>query len=553
MTVIDPNVRRDRILNAMCCALIAIIVCVAFGRLFHADFTNWDDAHTIKENPDFQPPTFKTFIDLWARPRAHLYVPVTYSTWWVLSKASYGKDDDGHYSQNAHVFHAANIALHLGAACAVFAALRRLLIPRLDANRARWCAMIGALLFALHPVQVEPVAWVSGLKDVLCGLLCAIALWQYIVYAQTQTTRAYVLCCVAFVLAMLSKPTAVMFPVLALAVDVFFLRRPLIDIVRGIVPLALFAAPGVALAAYVQQAEGVTTTVAVPWRPLVALDALSFYLHKIVWPAHLSLDYGRSQRAVIASGQWRYAFILPCLVAGMAIAVRKRLPEVVAGAIIFLAMLLPVLGLKRFDFQEYSTVADHYLYMPMIGVALIAAGLLARLPKAAIPFAFVLCVALGTRANDQTRHWMNSESLWTHTIQRNPNSWVSYLNLGEYYSSINQPERAEEYLLRSVKLRDNDPAHLNLGVIYLERQDIAAAIREFERAIALNPRSGEAHTNLANAYLQVARFGSAIKEFEIALKLNPKNEKAARMLPQVREFVRTHQVTSRPTTSKPVK
>ncbi|CAN5443986.1 hypothetical protein BH09PLA1_BH09PLA1_16230 [soil metagenome] len=544
--------RRDRIMNALCCAVLAVAVTITFGRLFRADFTNWDDAHTIRENPDFKPPTLSKLLGLWSGPRAHLYVPVTYSVWWGISNATY-RAQGVDFIQSPRGFHVVNIALHAAAACAVFALLRQsLLAMQFNLNRSRWCALAGAVIFALHPVQVEPVAWVSGLKDVLCGLLCALALWQYILYARSSTddrgatTRRYILTCVLFIAAMLSKPTATMFPLMALAVDLFLLRRPMADLLRGILPLALFAIPGIIAAAYFQDAGGVTTLVPIQWRPFVAFDAITFYAAKLAMPMHLALDYGRHPQAVIHSGALRYAFLVPWLLLTIGIVARKLLPELIVGMLMFLAMLLPLLGLKPFDFQQYSTVADHYLYMPMIGAALIVAGLLARANwRLAIPIACLLCVALGVRTFDQTRHWMDSRALWTHTLEVNPDSWVSYLNLGEYFVTVDQPGHAEDLLRESINMHDNDPAHLNLGVIYLERGQLTDAAREFEQAIAIRPTS-EAHTNLANAYGQSGRFEDAIREYEKALSFDPANEKAARMLTRTRDYV--HGLKSRAAT-----
>lgn len=536
--------RRDRISNALCCALIVLTVFVTFGRLFRADFTNWDDAHTILDNPDFNPPTARTLLGLWTSPRAHLYVPMTYSAWWMLAKFSYATSN-GQIVHNPHVFHIANIAFHAAAACLVFAILRRTNVPRS-------CAAIGGLIFALHPVQVEAVAWVSGTKDVLCGLLVAIALWQYIVYAQSHSTRPYVICCIAFVAAMLSKPTAVMFPLMALAVDLFLLRRSIADIVRGIVPLALFAIPGIVAAAQLQDASRVTTLTTVPKRPLIALDAITFYMAKIGWPFDLALDYGRDPRAVLASGAWHYTAVVPIIIAAIIFVVRRRLPELAAGAMIFVAMLLPLLGLVPFDFQQYSTVADHYLYMPMIGIALIVACLLARARHRAVVIALsaIVCTALAVRAFDQSRHWSNTETLWRHTIAVNPNSWVSCMNLGEYYVTKDPPDlaSAKELLERSISLYEaNEAAHLNLGAVYLQRNQLPEATREFERAVAIQPTS-EAHTNLANAYGQAGRIQDAILQYQQALKLDPKNEKAARMLVRAQGYLRHLQ--TRPTTTQ---
>jgi tetratricopeptide (TPR) repeat protein len=255
--------------------------------------------------------------------------------------------------------------------------------------------------------------------------------------------------------------------------------------------------------------------------------------------------------------------VLPPLIAAIAILLRRRMPELLAALLLFLAPLLPVLGLKPFDFQQYSTVADHYLYMPMIGVGLIIAALLSRLssraewqvstPRSYLPFicgcvlTAILCVALAIRAFDQTRYWRNSETLWSHNIRVNPQSWVSYLNLGEHFLKLEQPTRAQTLLEQSLAIRENDAAHLNLGVIDLNRGRVADAIEQFKRAIALKPRSVEAHVNLANAYGQAELFEDSIEAYRKALELEPTNEIARRMLPRVQGYMRTLQ--TRPTTT----
>src|SRR4051812_38443706 len=232
------------------------------GRLCVAEFTTWDDYYTVQHNPRFDPPTLEKVARFWPpvlsaktaaarngenltgrafganeRVRVNhvfgLYMPVTYTVWGVLAAVAQTRDESGALVLNPWVFHSANVALHAASALVAFALLRRLV-------GRDWPAAAGALLFGLHPVQVEPVGWVSGMKDVLCGLLSLVALWQYVEFAicdrrfaigeegvafipfdrQSQIANRksqifhYLVASLGFLLALLSKPSAVTVPLL---------------------------------------------------------------------------------------------------------------------------------------------------------------------------------------------------------------------------------------------------------------------------------------------------------------------------------------------------
>ena len=182
--------------------LIVAATLGTFAYLISCNFTEWDDPQTVSQNHRLHPPTLHSIRYYWTAAGAQapmgLYIPVTYTFWSIIAAIS----------RNAAFFHAANILLHMMAALAMFA-----------------CA--GALLFALHPVQVESVAWVSGTKDLLCGLFSLVALWQYTLYAEQRPHkhRHYAIGLLCLILAMLSKPTAIVVPLMAVAIDLFFLRR----------------------------------------------------------------------------------------------------------------------------------------------------------------------------------------------------------------------------------------------------------------------------------------------------------------------------------------
>ncbi len=216
------NEPRSKSALAWAIGLIVLAVLVVFGPLVRNGFTDWDDQDTIWNNPHLRPATWKSIQYYWLHSEAELYMPVTYTVWGGLAHLGERKSAGATTAPDPAYFHAANILVHMLAAIVAFLILRRLI-------KKDWPACAGALLFALHPMQTEAVAWASGMKDVLCGLFVLIALWQYIVWIQdraTDPTRAgpaqkggyfhYIAAMLALILGMLCKPTAVVTPVLAL-------------------------------------------------------------------------------------------------------------------------------------------------------------------------------------------------------------------------------------------------------------------------------------------------------------------------------------------------
>jgi Flp pilus assembly protein TadD len=535
MTIqLEYSQSRPRSQTWLCAALIIACTFATFGRLCGYDFTNWDDNATVWENPHLLPPTASSLWKLYTTEsaKAHIFTPVTWTVWWLLASAcarpapAFGK-----FVLDPHVFHTFNVVLHVTTSVLVFFLLRRLLRARSD-----WPACAGALLFALHPVQVETVAWISGTKDLLAGLFMTIAMLHYVKYSTVQTSGDrvlhYVVTLVASVAAMLSKPSAVALPLIIAAIDGLLLRRTLVQILRGVLPLLMVTAPCLLWSKATQTGQGLPTLVSPALRPVVALDALAFYLTKVVWPLRLTVDYGSYPRAVIESGQAWFTWMVPVVVGIIVWLLRRRLPELVVGAAVFVAASLPVLGLVPFDFQQYSTVADHYLYVAMIGVGLaVAAALMRAQELIALTVLGLMVVALGIRSFDQARHWRNSLTLFERAIAINPRSWLGYNNLAEAWAQRDRNDLVERYARQSIEINpQNFPAHMNLGVALLNQRELTGATAEFESAVRLQPGNAEAHTNLAMAYAQANRMDEAIHHYQLAQSINPNNAIAQRML-----------------------
>ncbi|MGH7175951.1 MAG: tetratricopeptide repeat protein, partial [Tepidisphaeraceae bacterium] len=456
-----------------------------------------------------------------------LYIPLTYTVWWGLVQVA-SEPTVGGVSIDPTVFHAANVVLHAASAVAVFWLLRRLV-----AND--WAACAGAALFALHPVQVESVAWISGLKDVLSGLLCIIALDQYVAFAQRRTPAArlhYLACALAFAAAMLAKPAAVVLPAMALLIDWLALRRAPRAVLRSIIPLAILAIPCVIWTSAAQPTNLVTTKLPAMYRPLVALDALSFYLAKLFVPIRLSIDYGRSPIFAIHYGWLWWTWVFPVALAVVLLRLANRLPLIVCGAALFVAALLPVLGLRPFGFQRVSTVADHYMYLPMLGVSLALAATMARCTRWFAAIAVLALIALAWRARDQASIWSTNRGPYEQALRVNPRSYLACNNLAAVALGEQRPEEAERLARRAMEVGSAFPEiHMMLGIALDRQRKVEQAIESFERGIALDPNDAEAHTLLGAAYGKLGRYDRAVEHLQTALRIDPNHAGARRMLP----------------------
>lgn len=547
---------------------IFIVTCIAFAPLVRAEFTSWDDYETVARNPLLNPPRARSLAHFWTRPHGDLYIPVTYTTWFVAAQVAY--DSASRVAPprlDPRVFHGLNIALHAAAACVAFRLLELL-------TEQRVAALTGALLFALHPVQVEAVAWVSGMKDVLFGLLALVAMWQYLIFARGAEPKKqwgrYAVATVAFVLAMLAKPTAMVLPLVVIVLDYAMLGRPLKDAMRSAWPWLVLAVPCAIATKIFQPAPHARDAAVALWaRPLVAADALAFYLYKLVWPARLGFDYGRTPQYVRASGMIAWTWIVPAMAAAIAWwSWRRGGRAVAAGLAVMVIVLLPVLGLVPFDFQTYSTVADHYLYLAMIGPALVVAWLVSRRATTGV-IAVAACIValLGARTFAQAAHWRDSRALFTHGLAVNPRSFASYAHLAAMAIDGNRPDEALALIGEAMKIRPDAaryatyaealrrkgrtdeaiaafqeavrrdhtyaPALANLAAILAEQGRLDEAIPLARRAVEVEPNATSNRFNLALMYLNSGQPALARPQLEAVLQLDPTHAAARELLGQL--------------------
>jgi Flp pilus assembly protein TadD len=420
--------RRDR--KRILIAIIVVAILATFGSIITHDFVGgWDDDELIVHNPMINPPTAIALEKIWTTPHIRMYIPAVYSTWWLLAHiATVPGDQPVTTTLNPYAYHAANLLVHLISTLLVFAILEILLehgsldhVPlKRDTSMRHVACALGALLFGLHPLQVEPVAWATGMKDLLSGMFALAALWQYLESWKRNAPRRraihYALATLLFIIALLAKPSTVILPLIALALDGLLLRRSIKRSALELLPWFLIACGWAVLTTKVQPTPELIPPPLLQ-RPLIAANALGFYIAKLFWPARLGIDYGLIPGVIVHTKWWILTAIAITLVALL----RNR--WVTCPALVFAAGLLPVLGLTSFVFQWLSTTADRYVYLSMLGPAIFAAYLTLKINRTAFACAFACMIAaLGIRSAVQCSIWQNDRTLMTHELTINPSS-----------------------------------------------------------------------------------------------------------------------------------
>jgi tetratricopeptide (TPR) repeat protein len=538
---------------------LSIAILTVYGRIFSAGFVGFDDDLHVYANPFLNPPTLQSIGRLWQRAYEQLYVPLAYTILAPIARlaevpahmdSSLGRE----ISLGPTAFHVVSVALHLANAWLCFSLVRRL------TGRAR-VALLSALLFALHPLQLESVGWISELRGLTSGVFALLALNAFVLWRQasdpTRSRRLLAASALLVICAMLCKPSAVALPLAALAIDRIVFRSPWR---KALAAASLWAAVALPFALVTHAAQSVPAAGQSLWwqRPFIAGDALAFYLFKLLVPLDLGVDYGRTPHAV-TSHVWGYlAWVIPAVLVVLADRNRQRRPLTWLGALLFLTFLLPTLGLAPFAYQAYSTVADRYAYLALLGVGLMVADTVDHLkPRRIVVLgAVVVLIALAGLSFNQSRTWLTSTDFLHHTIDVNPAAGFAYNNLGdmalangdlaaavadyqacvahdptrvkahinlaEVYTALNQPAEAERALAQAEKAPEMTSDDLsNLGIVLMKMNQPARALQALAAAVAMDPGSPSYLFNQANALAAVGQFDQAEAAFRRCIALAP--------------------------------
>jgi protein O-mannosyl-transferase len=529
------------------CVFLAAIVWFTFHKALDCNFLNYDDDQYVYANPIITKGLTLSAVR-WA------FVHVHASNWHPLTTIShmldcslYGLQPWGH--------HLTNVLLHGTAAVLLFLALRSLTSNIQPSTRNLFACAFAATLFAIHPLRVESVAWVSERKDVLSGVFFALTLLAYGRYAKSDRFRIgrYLTIVALFVLGLMSKPTLVTLPFVLLLLDYWPLGRwqnatggkpsnstpqqrpsvgnisrstPLSVLVGEKIPL-LFLSAGSCVATVIAQKNIIERGLQMNAIERVnnAFVSYAAYLGEMIWPAHLVVSHPYAQGyhnlpQVIASLVLLVGISAACFLS------RKEHPFLLTGWLWYIGMLVPMIGVVQVSSEARS---DRYTYLAQIGVYIMlswgATSFVAKWRPFRTPLvatALAVIVAFSVRAYGQTAYWRDTETLWRHSIDVSPGDYIAYDGLG---FTLLQEGRISDAIVsyeKAIQIKPNYvQAHNNLGNAYMENGRLNEAAAQYQKVLELAPGDPQVHNNLGTLLLKQGRIDEAIQQYRKAVATDP--------------------------------
>jgi protein O-mannosyl-transferase len=528
--------------------IICAATCAAFLPILWNDFVEWDDYENLISNQKFRGLgwnqlswMFTTFHMGPYQPLSWLTLGFDYSIW--------GMDPVG--------YHITNVLLHSVNAVSLYFVSWRLLtlaLPESDGKES-WpvilSAAFAALCFALHPLRVESVAWATERRDVLSGSFYVWTIYCYLlarsrsnhnVPSRRWMSAAFIL----YLLTLLSKATAITFPVVMVLLDIYPLRRLTWNLGQWFVPAVRnvwrekipFMAVAVVFAVIAllgqQQVSAVKslTNYGIEQRLAQVVFGTSFYWWKTLTPIGLSPLYEIPPNFSLWDSAVLIAGLATVAVSVSLLLFRDRWPAALVGWLYYLAVLAPVLGLVSTGPQ---LVADRYSYLSCMSLAVLAGGGLLSflqdphqiplgLPTATVIGATAVAMIIGLACLTwrQTAFWRNTETLWTHALEINPNSSFAHYNLARYIARSGRYDEAMRHYREALAIRPDDAdSHNNLGLLLAMNGELKEAVEHFDAALRVDPGYAKAHFNLGRVFVRQGHIDEAIEQFQRALQLEP--------------------------------
>jgi tetratricopeptide (TPR) repeat protein len=511
--------RSERFLTVGICIGLAGLVWLVFGQTIWHDFINYDDPRYVYENTKITSGLSLSGIG-WAFTHIHSM------NWHPLTTISHMLDCQ-FYGVKAGWHHFTNVLLHAIAVILLFLALQVM-------TGALWRSAFVAVVFAIHPLRVESVAWIAERKDVLSGVFFMLTLLAYAHYVRLPSLGRYLLVAFVFACGLMSKPMLVTLPFVLLLLDYWPLDR-----IRGRLwkrvleklPLIALSA-GSSLATFVAQKGAVGWTEELPILERInnAIVSYVLYIWQMIWPINLAVFYPHPENRLPVWEIISAALLLVCATAA-AITIRRQRPYLLTGWLWYLGMLVPVIGLVQVGWQGR---ADRYTYLPQIGLYVAVAWAVADLTalwrhqRTIVSAAAILVISLlSVSCWAQTSYWRDSETLFKHALAVTTNNDVAENNLGIVFLGQGRVDEAISLLQAAVNLRpDNSPAHENLAKALLQKGDVSEALVHYHKLLELQPDNIEVHNIVGTVLVQQRRVREGVEEWEKVLAIQRDNGNA---------------------------
>jgi tetratricopeptide (TPR) repeat protein len=491
-------------------AVLVVAVFLVYQPVWHGGFI-WDDDSFLTDNPLIK--AHDGLYGFWFTDKPPDYFPLTSSMLWLEWRL---------WGLNAIGYHLVNILLHGFSAVLLWRVLRRLSVPG---------AWMAGLLFAVHPVNVESVAWITERKNVLPMVFYLLAFLTYFRFEENGRRRWYIVALGMFLLGLLAKTSVVMLPVLLLGCAWWRRGKMTVrDLWRSVPFFALSLILGLVTVWYQTHRAIGTDVVRIDGfasRLAVAGYAVWFYLYKALLPINLCFVYPRWSLDPALPASWLPLAALAALFTVLIVCRHRAWGRPALFALgYYVVALLPVLGFINIYFMQYSLVADHWQYFAIIGViAIVTAGCSWIVKSAGIPrIGYVLCAALvATLAGltwQQSRVYADAETLYRTTITRNPDCWMAHDNLSAVLLDSNV-EEAMAHAREALRLNpDHAPARNNLGLAMRKLGRLEEARAQYMEALRINPDYAPAHNNLGYVLQESGHIEEAISQYEEALRIS---------------------------------
>jgi tetratricopeptide (TPR) repeat protein len=507
--------------NPVVCLLLAVVTLVLYNPVNRHPFVNYDDDRYVTENQHVRQ-------GLTAETIGWSLTSTEQANWHPLTWMSHALDVSL-FRLNPAGHHLTSVLLHVVNVCLLFLLL-------MWATNRLWPSVFVAALFAVHPINIESVAWIAERKNLLCTFFFFLTLCAYGWYVKKPDWKRYLLVIVLFAAGLASKPMVITLPFVLLLMDYWAFQRlgptsgptPWRRLILEKIPLFAMSAASAVITMHAQRSGGAvrsTTEFTIGARLANAIFAYAMYLWKAVWPTNLAPLYPRPGNSLAA---WQVATAAAVLIGITVLVWRSPLSRTQrVGWLWFLGTLVPVIGLVQIG---EAAMADRYAYIPLIGIFfMISFGLIEwtkRIHPAWIATPAVLILAaLSFATRQQIDYWQSNEELWSHTLAVTSNNFVAEDNLGGALILEGKEEQAHAHFEAAALINPKDPmSRSNLGTYNLQHGQIREAINQYQAAIDLTSDPGllaQSYANLGAAYRMIGEIALAQDNYNHALRLNP--------------------------------
>ena len=519
------------------CLFLVVITLLSYWQLPTHDFLNFDDNAYITQSTNVHEGiTWKNIAWAFSFTDIAYWHPLTWLSH-ILAFQLFGLKSGMH--------HLANLFLHIANTLLLFLVLHRM-------TRSLWSSAFVAAMFALHPLNVESVAWASERKNVLSTFFWMLTMLTYVCYVERPTVLRYLLIFLVFSLGLMAKPMLVTLPFVLLLLDYWplyrlnfspskrinqehhkskntgFQRSSFLRLVLEKIPLLVLSIIVIYLSSMsVQNGGYAISTASVPMKLRIANALVSYvsYIKKTIWPHNLAIYYPYPH--ALPLWQVAGAVLLLLCISFLVLRTVKSKPYLVVGWLWYIGTLVPVIGLVQAGL--WPATADRFAYVPLIGLFIVIAwgapDLVDRWRSRKIvlvTLATTLISILTVTTCFQLRYWQNGVTLFTHTLNVTPNNSLINKELGNAWEDQGNFEKAMYYYDKAIQITPNfaEP-HNNLGRLFAIQKDYKDAIYHYNEALRIKPTFTEAHNNLATALLYQGNEKEAIYHYYEALRSNP--------------------------------